>query len=161
MLVTLALTTTVAAADKLDRTVLPIPEPKPPVYTALDARGVKPPPRFDITAPAGAPNVLVITSYSIHYTKLYDFVGRYYAKQAALVGVTFAPVASYKVNEKFSVGGGPNIMVAHLKTTAMINNILPVGVGDGQLEVKDNTVGVGGQFGVLYEPKKGTSYNFV
>ena len=85
-----------------------------------------------------------------------DFVGRYYAKQAALVGVTFAPVASYKVNEKFSVGGGPNIMVAHLKTTAMINNILPVGIGDGQLEVKDNTVGVGGQFGVLYEPKKGT-----
>jgi len=60
VLVTLALTTTVAAADKLDRTVLPIPEPKPPVYTALDARGVKPPPRFDITAPAGAPNVLLI-----------------------------------------------------------------------------------------------------
>ncbi|WP_455371082.1 sulfatase-like hydrolase/transferase, partial [Petrachloros mirabilis] len=48
------------AADKLDRTVLPIPEPKPPVYTALDAREVKPPPRFEVKAPAGAPNVLLI-----------------------------------------------------------------------------------------------------
>jgi len=48
------------AADKLDRTVLPIPEPKPPVYAALDAREVKPPPRFEVKAPAGAPNVLLI-----------------------------------------------------------------------------------------------------
>jgi arylsulfatase A-like enzyme len=48
------------AVDKLERTVLPIPEPKPPVYTALDAREVKAPPRFEIKAPAGAPNVLLI-----------------------------------------------------------------------------------------------------
>ena len=85
-----------------------------------------------------------------------DFVGRYYAKQATLVGVTFAPVASYRVHEKLSVGGGPNIMVAYTKVTANINNTLPVGVGDGQLEANDTAVGVGGQFGVLYEPKKGT-----
>jgi len=84
------------------------------------------------------------------------FVGRYYVKQAALVGVTFAPVASYKVNEKFSVGGGPNIMVGYLRNTVMINNQLPIGIGDGQMELKDTAVGVGGQFGVLYEPKKGT-----
>jgi arylsulfatase len=44
----------------LDRTVLPIPQPKRPVYTELDARNVKPPPRFDVNAPNGAPNVLVI-----------------------------------------------------------------------------------------------------
>ena len=84
------------------------------------------------------------------------FLGRYYVKQATLIGITFAPVASYRVNEQFSVGGGPNIMVAYMKTTANINNVLPVGTGDGQLEVKDTTVGVGGQFGVLYEPQKGT-----
>jgi long-chain fatty acid transport protein len=84
------------------------------------------------------------------------FVGRYYAKRGTLVGITFAPVASYRVNEQFSVGGGPNIMVGYMKTTANINNLLPPGSGDGQLEVKDTAVGVGGQFGVLYEPKKGT-----
>jgi arylsulfatase len=43
-----------------DRSVLPIPEPKRPVYTELDARNVKPPPRFEVTAPAGAPNVVIV-----------------------------------------------------------------------------------------------------
>jgi long-chain fatty acid transport protein len=84
------------------------------------------------------------------------FAGRYYVKQAALIGITFAPVASYRVNEQFSIGGGPNIMVGYMKTTANINTPNPLGSGDGQLEVKDTTVGVGGQFGVLFEPKKGT-----
>ena len=84
------------------------------------------------------------------------YLARYYVKQATLVGITFAPVASYQVNEQISIGGGPNIMVGYMKTTANINNVLPVGTGDGQLEVKDTAVGVGGQFGVLYEPKQGT-----
>ena len=84
------------------------------------------------------------------------FVGRYYAKEETLIGFTFAPVASYRVNEQFSIGGGPNIMVAQLKYTANVNNVLPPGIGDGQVEVKDTTAGVGGQFGVLYEPKKGS-----
>ena len=81
------------------------------------------------------------------------FVGRYYVKQAMLVGITFAPVASYRVNEYISVGGGPNVMVAYLKNTVNINT---AGSGDGQLYLSDTTAGVGGQFGVLVEPKKGT-----
>jgi len=48
------------AADKLDRTVLPIPEPNYPYSTVLDARDAKAPPRFEIKAPAGAPNVLIV-----------------------------------------------------------------------------------------------------
>jgi len=44
----------------LDRTVLPIPEPKQPVYTELDVRSVKAPPRFEVKAPQGAPNVLLV-----------------------------------------------------------------------------------------------------
>jgi arylsulfatase A-like enzyme len=47
-------------AETLDRTVLPIPEPKPPVYTELDARNVKPPPRFEVKSPEGAPNVVIV-----------------------------------------------------------------------------------------------------
>lgn len=46
--------------DNLDRTVLPIPEPKRPVYKELDARKIMPPPRFEVNAPAGAPNVVII-----------------------------------------------------------------------------------------------------
>jgi hypothetical protein len=48
------------AAERLDRTVLPIREPKAPLYTQLDARDAKPPPRFEVKVPEGAPNVLII-----------------------------------------------------------------------------------------------------
>jgi arylsulfatase len=44
----------------LDRTVLPIPEPKRPVYTELDIRNATAPPRFEVKAPQGAPNVLLV-----------------------------------------------------------------------------------------------------
>jgi arylsulfatase A-like enzyme len=47
-------------ASGLDRAVLPIPEPRPPLYTELDVRDAAPPPRFEVTAPDGAPNVLVV-----------------------------------------------------------------------------------------------------
>jgi len=43
-----------------DRTTLPIKEPKRPVHTELDARNVKASPHFDVKAPAGAPNVVII-----------------------------------------------------------------------------------------------------
>jgi arylsulfatase A-like enzyme len=48
------------AADKLDRTVLPVPEPKLKPITELDARKAKAPPRFEIKAPRGAPNVVIV-----------------------------------------------------------------------------------------------------
>ena len=43
-----------------DRTILPIPEPAVATITEADARNATPPPRFEVKAPAGAPNVLVI-----------------------------------------------------------------------------------------------------
>jgi arylsulfatase len=53
----------VAAAQVVvptDRTVLPIPEPQHPHSTVLDARNATPPPRFEVKAPANAPNVLIV-----------------------------------------------------------------------------------------------------
>jgi len=44
----------------VDRSVLPLAEPDPPRSTMFDARNATPPPRFEVKAPAGAPNVLVI-----------------------------------------------------------------------------------------------------
>lgn len=43
-----------------DRSVLPLPEPQYPPITELDVRNVTPPPRFAVTAPADAPNVLIV-----------------------------------------------------------------------------------------------------
>ena len=49
-----------AAAGTLDRTVLPIPEPQTKTITTLDARDAKAPPRFEVKAPQGAPNVVIV-----------------------------------------------------------------------------------------------------
>ena len=43
-----------------DRTVLPLPEPQYPHSTVLDVRNAPPPPRFEVKAPAKAPNVLIV-----------------------------------------------------------------------------------------------------
>ena len=43
-----------------DRSVLPIPEPQYPHSTVFDARNASPPPRFEVKAPANAPNVLIV-----------------------------------------------------------------------------------------------------
>ena len=65
LMLLLAMTVIVVAAPsglaaELDRTVLPIPEPKRQLYTELDVRNATPPPRFEVKAPAGAPNVIVV-----------------------------------------------------------------------------------------------------
>jgi long-chain fatty acid transport protein len=98
----------------------------------------------------------MLSNFGLGLQNNQGFAGRYYVKQDTLVGITFAPVASYRVNEYISIGGGPNVMLAYLKYTSNLNSPNPFGSGDGQMETKDTTAGVGGQFGVLVEPKKGT-----
>ena len=60
---------------KLDRTTLPIPEPPVPVITTLDARDAKAPPRFDVRAPQGAPNVVVVILDDIGFGQSSAFGG--------------------------------------------------------------------------------------
>src|SRR5216117_1808758 len=47
-------------SSSLDRTVLPIKEPTYPASRVLDARDAKAPPRFEVKAPAKAPNVVIV-----------------------------------------------------------------------------------------------------
>jgi hypothetical protein len=51
---------TASAQERLDRTVLPIAEPGRATYSELDARNAKAPPRFEVKAPEGAPNVVIV-----------------------------------------------------------------------------------------------------
>jgi len=50
----------IVSEDGLDRTVLPIREPIRPTYKDLDARNATPPPRWEVKAPKGAPNVVIV-----------------------------------------------------------------------------------------------------
>jgi arylsulfatase len=61
--------------NKLNRTVLPVPEPPVPIITELDARNVKAPPRFEVKAPQGAPNVVVVLLDDIGFGQSSAFGG--------------------------------------------------------------------------------------
>ena len=50
----------IVSEDGLDRSILPIREPIRPTYKELDARNATAPPRFEVKAPKGAPNVVVV-----------------------------------------------------------------------------------------------------
>jgi arylsulfatase len=49
-----------AQQQTVNRTILPVIEPEPPIYDVLDARDATPPPRFEVNAPDNAPNVVIV-----------------------------------------------------------------------------------------------------
>jgi arylsulfatase A-like enzyme len=59
----------------LDRTVLPIHEPVPATIKELDARNAKAPPRFEVKAPNGAPNVVIVLIDDIGFGASSSFGG--------------------------------------------------------------------------------------
>jgi long-chain fatty acid transport protein len=87
------------------------------------------------------------------------WVGRYYGEKGLLIGVSFLPTASYKINDWISVGGGLNLMWGIKRATVGVNNILP-SLADGSVETNSDSFGVGGNLGVLVEPVKGTRVGF-
>jgi long-chain fatty acid transport protein len=87
------------------------------------------------------------------------WVGRYYGQKGLLLGVSFLPTASYKINEWISVGGGLNLMWGIMRSSIAVNNVLP-GLADGQVQANSGAFGVGGNLGVLVEPVKGTRVGF-
>jgi long-chain fatty acid transport protein len=86
-----------------------------------------------------------------------NWVGRYYVKNAILMGMSVMPAIACRFNEHISVGAGVNLMYGYLRQTVAINNPDPT-IGDGQLKVKDGTLGVGGNIGVLYEVSPRTRF---
>ena len=88
-----------------------------------------------------------------------DWVGRYYAQEGTLFGLSFTPAIAYKVTDKLSLGGSVNAMYGIYKNTVAINNVDPK-YGDGQLKMDDNTWGWGLNLGLLYEFTEGTRVGF-
>ena len=55
-----AIAPSAAHAAEIDRTSLPVAEPTRPAITEQDVRKAKAPPRFEVKAPPGAPNVVIV-----------------------------------------------------------------------------------------------------
>jgi len=79
-----------------------------------------------------------------------DWVGRYYVKEATLLGISFLPSIAYKVTDKLSLGASLNAMYGTFKNQVAINNVNPA-YGDGQLKLDDHDWGWGVNLGLLYE----------
>jgi arylsulfatase A-like enzyme len=67
--------TAITDSGGLDRTILPIAEPTPTTDTTLDARNTKAPARFEVKAPAKAPNVIVVLIDDIGFGQSSAFGG--------------------------------------------------------------------------------------
>jgi arylsulfatase len=74
-LASLAVVAVPARSQDVDRTVLPVPEPQPKTLNVLDARDAKAPPRFAVTAPKGAPNVVIVLLDDIGFGQSSAFGG--------------------------------------------------------------------------------------
>jgi len=62
-------------SQTIDRTILPIQPPEYKAITELDARNVTSPPPFDVKAPEGAPNVVVVLIDDIGFGATSTFGG--------------------------------------------------------------------------------------
>lgn len=56
----MALSLSTRAQETFDRSVLPIPEPRRQTYTQLDVRDAEAPKPYNVKAPKGAPNVVIV-----------------------------------------------------------------------------------------------------
>jgi long-chain fatty acid transport protein len=77
-------------------------------------------------------------------------------QKGTLLGMSFMPGASVKVNDWLSVGASLNAMLGYLETEVAINNGALGGSGDGKLKLKDTTWGFGGVAGIILTPREGT-----
>lgn len=100
------------------------------------------------------------------------WVGRYHALTSELQTVQISALGSYRVTDRFSIGGGPYLAY----TEARLGNAIDFGTvcagslgtatcsalgvspqgADGGVELDGHDWGVGGALGVLYEPVDGT-----
>jgi len=99
---------------------------------------------FALTGNFGAP---------LEYDK--DWVGRYYAQKATMLGISFLPSIAYKITDKLSLGASLNAMYGIYENQVAINNVDPR-FGDGRLKLDDETWGWGANLGLLYEINEDT-----
>ena len=62
-------------SGEIDRTILPIQPPKTEAITEMDARNVEKPERFDVKAPEGAPNIVIVMIDDIGFGATNTFGG--------------------------------------------------------------------------------------
>lgn len=89
------------------------------------------------------------------------WAGRYYALDSELTTINIAPSIAYKIDNRWSVGGGLQIQYADARLTKAINSAAIAGnsaLADGESILEGDDIALGYTFGVLYELCKNTRY---
>lgn len=79
-----------------------------------------------------------------------DWVGRYQVQRSSLIFVAATPTLAYRLNDKWSLGGGLQFVYTRYEQTSAINNI-PENLSDGQVTIDNDGIGLGFTLGALYE----------
>ena len=85
-----------------------------------------------------------------------DWAGRYYCQESELVTFGVNPAIAYRINEKFSIGAGINIIYSKFYQEIAVNNL--AGRPDGQIKLDEDDISFGFNLGILYEPILGTRF---
>ena len=88
-----------------------------------------------------------------------DWAGRYYTTEAEMLTYGVNPGAGYRINNWLSLGAGFSVLYATLDQKAAINNgAVPgqAGLADGSLELDDDDVAYGYNFGLMLTPMDNT-----
>lgn len=88
------------------------------------------------------------------------WAGRYLATETELAFLALQGTVAYRIDDDWSIGGGPLVMYTDSKTKARVNNLEP-GLGDGTVELEENGFGAGFALGVMFEPVEGTRFGAV
>jgi len=90
-----------------------------------------------------------------------NWAGRYYTTEAEMMTFGVNPGAGYRVNNWLSLGAGFSVLYASLDQKVAVNNsAVPgqAGLPDGQIELEDDDVGYGFNFGIMVTPRDGTRF---
>jgi long-chain fatty acid transport protein len=90
--------------------------------------------------------------YGQRVTNPSNFVGRYQSVVSSITDEAFTISASYKINEHWSIGGGPVLDTFDARLTQAINTGPYAVLGDPAGDLHGSNVGVGYNLGVLFQP---------
>lgn len=82
-----------------------------------------------------------------------DWAGRYQARSSKIGAVSFSPTLAYRVNDRFSIGGGLNLMATALEMKVAVPRLLQP---DGQLTIDGSDTQVSFNLSALFEPSEQT-----
>ena len=77
------------------------------------------------------------------------WAGRYIATESSLIFVNFSTAAAYRIDNRFSIGGGINVMYTSFESQSAVRNVPPE--ADGKVKFDGDGFGFGFNLGGLFE----------